>query len=204
VMTPEHREALATWPVGEVEANERLRAFLEERGEEYVAVRDFPAVHGTSKLSPYLAIGAISNKMCLSAAKQANHGKLDSGSAGLVHWISELIWREFFRSILIEFPSVCKNKAFKPEADRVAWSYDKAAFQRWCEGKTGFPIVDAGMRQLRQDGWMHNRLRGITSSFLTKDLLIDWRWGEKFFMENQIDGDFASNNGRGACVCVCV
>jgi deoxyribodipyrimidine photolyase len=110
-------------------------------------------------------------------------------------WISELVWRDFYRHILFAHPRVCKYKAYKADTDSIPWSYDKDLFQKWCEGQTGYPIVDAGMRQLNETGWMHNRLRMIVAMFLTKHLLIDWRWGEKYFMQNLIDGDFASNNG---------
>ena len=114
---------------------------------------------------------------------------------GFWNWISELIWREFYRHILTGFPRVCKHRPFKPETDKLPWRQEHKQFEAWCAGRTGFPLVDAGMRQLVQTGWMHNRVRMVDAMFLTKDLFIDWRWGERYFMQNLVDGDFASNNG---------
>jgi deoxyribodipyrimidine photo-lyase len=122
-------------------------------------------------------------------------GTCTTGRGGLDTWISELIWREFYRHVLVAFPRVSMHRAFRPEMDRVGWRDDDEGFDAWCEGRTGYPIVDAGMRQLRQTGWMHNRLRMIVAMFLTKHLLIDWRRGEAYFMRHLIDGDLASNNG---------
>jgi deoxyribodipyrimidine photo-lyase len=109
-------------------------------------------------------------------------------------WLTELIWREFYVAILYHFPHV-RSGSFQRQYDRIAWDNDPAAFAAWCEGRTGVPIVDAAMRQLVQTGWMHNRSRMIVASFLVKDLLIDWRWGERFFMQQLVDGDPAANNG---------
>ncbi len=109
-------------------------------------------------------------------------------------WINELIWREFYYNISFHNPQIT-TKSFRPEYDNLNWSYDEKLFKIWCEGKTGYPIVDAGMRQLNETGWMHNRVRMITAMFLTKDLFIDWRLGEKYFAEKLIDLDFSSNNG---------
>jgi deoxyribodipyrimidine photo-lyase len=109
-------------------------------------------------------------------------------------FIGELIWRDFYKQILWEFPHVA-TRAFRPAYDKIEWENRTDRFQAWCEGQTGFPIVDAAMRQLNQTGWMHNRLRMIVSSFLTKDLLISWQWGERYFMEKLFDGDLAANNG---------
>ncbi|KAJ3065580.1 hypothetical protein HDU98_011071 [Podochytrium sp. JEL0797] len=191
------RFADATFPPGEDAALARLNKFIEERGSEYKETRDFPGMDKTSRLSPYLAVGAISTRTCLLAALKANNGKYDSGKEGFVTWISELCWRDFYRNILIEFPRVSKNLPFKLDTDRVLWASDRtnANFQKWCTGTTGYPIVDAGMRQLQTEGWMHNRVRMIVASFLTKDLGVDWRLGESWFMQNLIDGDLASNNG---------
>lgn len=190
------------WPAGEVEAHKRLDDFAKLRIRNYKESRDFPYLNnGTSSLSPYLAIGVISARTCFLRAKSENHGKISSGSEGICVWISELCWRDFYRHILNHFPRVARGKPFKIESDKVEWRYPKVDakakedFDRWCRGFTGFPIVDAAMRQLNSTGWMHNRLRMIVSSFLTKDLLIDWRHGEKYFMQRLIDGDFASNNG---------
>ena len=183
------------WPEGEKEAQKRLKAFVSKRMEDYHLKRDLPAEPGTSELSPYLASGVLSPRQCLAAAMEANDGRLDAGKKGVTTWISELIWREFYRYILMGFPRVCMNRPFRLETDRLPWREDPTQFQAWCGGQTGVPIVDAGMRQLAQTGWMHNRVRMIVAMFLTKDLFIDWRWGERHFMQHLVDGDFASNNG---------
>ncbi len=184
-----------SWPAGEKEASKRLRRFVTKRIEGYKQNRDIPAVDGTSTLSPYLSSGVISPRQCLEEAVAANNGQVDSGDAGIATWISELIWREFYRHVMIGFPRVCKHQAFKAATEQLPWQHDEALFEVWCTGRTGFPIVDAGMRQLVQTGWMHNRLRMVVAMFLSKDLFIDWRWGERFFMQHLVDGDLASNNG---------
>ena len=184
-----------TWPAGAARAARLLTAFIEQRVCEYRDDRDFPAIDGTSCLSPYLAVGAISPRQCLHTAREANDGRLDLHRPGPGTWISELIWREFYRHVLVGYPRVSMHRAFKPETERIPWRNDQDEFNAWCEGRTGVPIVDAGMRQLANTGWMHNRLRMIVAMFLTKDLLIDWRWGERHFMRKLVDGDLASNNG---------
>ncbi len=189
------KQASTLWPGGERHAQERLERFAEQRIDRYKSDRDFPAIDGTSALSPYLAIGAISPRQCLHAALEANAGKLDAGKPGPSHWISEIVWREFYIHLIAAFPRLSKHKPFKPTTDRLPWVYDEALFARWCEGRTGVPIVDAAMRQLVQTGWMHNRCRMIVAMYLTKDYFIDWRWGEKFFMRHLVDGTLASNNG---------
>lgn len=183
------------WPEGEQAAQKRLRLFMSRRIGDYRLKRDLPAEPGTSGLSPYLACGVLSARQCLAAALEANDGQLDAGGSGVTTWISELIWREFYRHILLGFPRVCMNRPFRLETDQLAWREDEIQFRAWCEGRTGVPIVDAGMRQLAETGWMHNRVRMIVAMFLTKDLFIDWRWGERHFMRHLVDGDFASNNG---------
>lgn len=183
------------WPGGEAAARARLASFTKDRVCAYDTARDRPAIDGTSALSPYLAVGAISVRRCLAAALAANAGRLEGGNAGVITWIGELAWRDFYRHILHAFPRVGRNRAFQPETERVAWRDDPEAFAAWCAGRTGIPIIDAGMRQLGATGWMHNRLRMVTAMFLTKNLLIDWRAGERFFMQHLVDGDFASNNG---------
>lgn len=183
------------WPEGEDEASRRLERFLEERALEYDEARDFAAADATSRLSPYLATGCISARTCLRAAKEANNGHLSSGAKGLDVWISELAWRDFYRHVLVGWPRVSMHRAFRLETEAIEWSDDEERFEAWCEGRTGYPIVDAGMRQLRAEAWMHNRLRMIVAMFLTKDLFIDWRKGERHFMRHLIDGDLASNNG---------
>jgi deoxyribodipyrimidine photo-lyase len=172
-----------------------LQHFVKERIERYKTDRDSPATAGTSTLSPYLASGVISARQCLESAVAANNGRVDSGKTGVVTWISELIWREFYRHILMGYPRVCRHQPFRLETKQIEWDEDDAHFEAWCAGRTGFPIVDAGMRQLARTGWMHNRVRMITAMFLTKDLFIDWRRGEAHFMRHLVDGDLASNNG---------
>ena len=183
------------WPEGAAEARKRLKIFVSKRIGDYHHDRDYPALDGTSTLSAYLAIGVISPRQCLHAALEANNNRLDSGKQGIATWITELIWREFYRHVLIGFPHVCRNRPFKRDTDKLPWRHDEEQFAAWCAGQTGFPLVDAGMRQLAQTGWMHNRLRMVVAMFLTKDLFIDWRWGEHYFMQHLVDADFASNNG---------
>ena len=187
--------AQSLWPAGEDHAQARLQTFIEKKIKHYAAHRDFPALDGTSTLSPYLAAGIISPRQCLKAAMDVNGQRLESGDESVLSWINELIWREFYKHILMGFPRVSMNKAFKMSTENIRWDNDEALFAAWCEGRTGYPLVDAAMRQLKQIGWMHNRLRMVTAMFLVKDLLIDWRWGEKFFMQHLIDGDLAANNG---------
>lgn len=183
------------WPAGEDAAMSALRTFATERIDRYTADRDFPAIAATSRQSVSLATGVLSPRQCLAAAIEANGGKLDGGRAGPTQWISEMVWREFYVHVVAAFPRVCMHRAFKPETDRIAWLHDEPSFERWKTGTTGVPIVDAAMRQLNQTGWMHNRLRMVAAMYLTKDLFIDWRWGEKYFMRNLVDGFLASNNG---------
>jgi deoxyribodipyrimidine photo-lyase len=188
------RDAAEMWPAGEAEARRRLKAFVAKRIAQYQEARNNPAIDGTSALSPYLAVGAISIRQCAVAAVEANRGKLGSESGAAV-WMSELAWRDFYRHIMVGFPRVCMHRAFKPETERLRWSENEEPFAAWCEGRTGVPIVDAGMRCLAATGWMHNRVRMIVAMYLVKDLFIDWRRGEAWFMRHLIDGDLGSNNG---------
>lgn len=186
------------WPAGEHEAHRRLHAFVDDRILRYHTDRDRPDLAGTSTLSPYLTIGAISLRQCLAAALAANNNRLSPDTPaheGPSCWITELIWRDFYRHTLAAFPRLCTHRAFKPATDRIPWRTDPRDLEAWKNGRTGYPIVDAAMRQLAATGWMHNRLRMISAMFLTKDLLIDWRLGERHFMRSLIDGDLASNNG---------
>ncbi|MRI33571.1 deoxyribodipyrimidine photo-lyase [Endozoicomonas sp. OPT23] len=183
------------WSVGEDAAHERLTDFIEEKSEDYKNFRDFPDRPYTSTISPYLATGVLSVRQCFHAACMANQGELDTGNDGLQCWMSELIWREFYRHILHGFPRLSKHRAFVEHTEKLPWSNNESNFQAWCEGRTGYPLVDAAMKQLLATGWMHNRLRMVSAMFLTKNLMIDWRKGEAFFMQHLIDGDFASNNG---------
>jgi deoxyribodipyrimidine photo-lyase len=189
------------WPAGEAHARKRLSTFVERSLLSYKARRDFPAdAEGTSKLSPYLNIGTISCRQCLHAAIAANpvpaaRSPLDSGSEGAVHWISELVWREFYIHIMVGYPRVCMNRAFQKPTESIRWNENAAHFEAWKQGRTGVPIVDAAMRQLATTGFMHNRLRMIAAMYLTKNLFLDWRLGEAFFMRYLVDGFLASNNG---------
>jgi deoxyribodipyrimidine photo-lyase len=148
----------------------------------YHTTRDFPSQHGTSKLSVHLRFGTVSIRMLVQIALKKNS-----------MWLNELIWREFYHMILWHFQHV--ENAFKPHYDRIKWRNNEQEFAAWCKGKTGYPIVDAGMRELNETGFMHNRVRMITASFLIKHLLIDWRWGEAYFAKKLLDFDLAANNG---------
>jgi deoxyribodipyrimidine photo-lyase len=191
----ELRDLSILWPAGEREAGKRLKRFIQNHIEDYQTARDFPLQPGTSQLSPYLAIGSISPRQCIAATLHANKGELDSGSSGATTWISELIWRDFYQHVVVDFPDVCKFKAMQTHTEAFPWRYDQTLFDAWCNGNTGIPIVDAAMLQLKETGWMHNRLRMVVAMFLTKNLQIDWRMGERYFMSQLIDGDFAANNG---------
>jgi len=185
----------ALWPAGEAEARRRLDTFADAQIDYYKSERDFPAKPGTSQLSAYLAAGVISPRQCLHAALQSNQGEFESGKVGAVTWINELLWREFYKHILVGYPRVSRHRAFRPETEALAWRDAPADLAAWQEARTGLPIIDAAMRQLLETGWMHNRLRMVVAMFLTKNLLIDWREGERFFMRHLIDGDLAANNG---------
>lgn len=152
---------------------------------QYDKQRDFPATEGTSRLGVHLRFGTISVRQLAQKANKLNET-----------YLNELIWRDFFQMILWHFPHVGKGKAFKAEYDFIKWRNNEAEFARWCQGNTGYPIVDAGMRELNATGFMHNRVRMITASFLAKHLLIDWRWGEAYFAEKLLDFELASNNGN--------
>eukprot|EP00834_Sanchytrium_tribonematis_P001145 NODE_25_length_41203_cov_0.917113.p10 type:complete len:421 gc:universal NODE_25_length_41203_cov_0.917113:40123-38861(-) len=180
---------------GEDKAFQNLLSFVQSRISRYKSDRDFPYKDGTSRLSHYLSGGILSARTCLALALAKNSNQFDSGNEGIVTWINELCWRDFYNHILVSFPHVCKSLPFKKIYKSLPWNEDEEDFEKWKEGKTGFPIVDAAMRQLLKTGWMHNRLRMVVSSFLVKDLLIDWRKGEEHFMCHLIDGNLASNNG---------
>ncbi|OJJ67213.1 hypothetical protein ASPBRDRAFT_187326 [Aspergillus brasiliensis CBS 101740] len=183
------------YPEGEHEALRRLEAFLEEKANDYDDLRNTLAGRNTSVLSPYFASGTLSARTAVFQARKKNKGQLNRNPTGYTSWISEVAWRDFYKHVLVHWPFICMNKCFKPEFTNIEWSYNKDHFNAWCEGKTGYPIVDAAMRQMKHAAWMHNRTRMVVSSFLSKDLLIDWRRGERYFMEHLIDGDFASNHG---------
>ena len=180
---------------GETIARETLRWFLQSAVFNYAAGRNRLDGDGTSALSPYMRFGMLSAREAAVAARQASltapHAE---GRQGAEAWLNELIWREFYTAILYHFPNVLR-RAFRPALRGMAWVDDEAGIAAWRQGHTGYPIVDAAMRQLAETGWMHNRARMIVASFLVKDMLIDWRRGERWFMQHLVDGDPAANNG---------
>ncbi|ADZ90327.1 cryptochrome/photolyase family protein [Marinomonas mediterranea] len=182
------------WPANYAHIKETLDSFCSLKEADYEAVREIPSTAGTSLLSPYLALGAVGPRELLSALKNGYQIREEGYWADSI-WLKELAWRDFYKQLMWHFPRLSMRQAFKPETEQIIWSKNDTHFQAWCDGQTGFPIVDAAMRQLNQTGWMHNRLRMITASFLTKLLFIDWRKGEDYFMSKLIDGEFAANNG---------
>lgn len=208
ILTPAHVESLPLptepalaaripFPPGEAEAKRRLTNFIQ--GEkapiyDYAQGRDRPAESLTSQLSPYLRFGMVAPRLAALAAYQAvAQAATPTAREGATIWLSELIWRDFYTGVLHHFPQV-RSGSYRQEFDAVAWQNDEGHFAAWCEGRTGYPFVDAAMRQLQTLGWMHNRARMVVASFLVKDLLIDWRWGERWFMQQLVDGDPAANN----------
>jgi deoxyribodipyrimidine photo-lyase len=186
----------ALWPAGEHEAQARLQKFTTTKIKSYASTRNIPSAQSTSILSVHHSSGTLSARSSIRAARAANSTtNLDGGNEGIRSWISEVAWRDFYKHVLVNWPYVCMGKPFKYEYAAIEWEYDNEAFKAWCEGRTGFPIVDAAMRQLRETAYMHNRCRMVVASFLAKDLLLDWRKGEAFFHSHLIDCDFASNNG---------
>ena len=184
------------WPASSAAAKKRLQHFLKNKVASYNKDRDFPILRGTSKISVYLANGVLSVRQCITLLCDCCGARdLHSLDQGASTWLSELIWRDFYYAIAYHYPQVVKNQVFNTKYKKIPWSKSKANFTAWCEGRTGFPLVDAAMRQLNSIGWMHNRLRMVVAMFLTKTLFINWRWGEDYFMRHLIDGDFASNNG---------
>lgn len=178
------------WIPGEAAAHKRLDEFVKFDFKEYAKMRDFPVANlktvlgtRTSGLSPYLSVGSISIRQIIEKI-HPNAAKIEESI-----FMNELIWRDFYRHILHYFPKVCRGEPFKKEAKNLKWDNPEGKLQVWMQGKTGYPIVDAGMRQLNTTGWMHNRLRMICASFLVKDLLIDWKLGEQYFMQQLIDGE---------------
>jgi deoxyribodipyrimidine photo-lyase len=188
-------ETVDAFPAGEAEARRRLQAFTKRAIDRYANERDRVDHDGTSALSPYLRFGMISAREAVTAALAAGAGKHGGkGKGGADVWLSELVWREFYLAILFHHPHVLTS-AFSEKFRRLAYRRSQRDLSAWRDGRTGYPIVDAAMRQLAAIGWMHNRARMIVASFLTKDLLLDWRDGEAWFMERLLDGDPAANNG---------
>ena len=181
------------WRPGEQSAREQLDRFVSHQLARYQKQRDFPALSATSGLSAALSAGTLSVASCYQAAREA---MADAGAReGAACWIGELAWRDFYRQIIAQFPRLSYGGAFRRETEWLQWRDDDDLFDAWCEGRTGYPLVDAAMRQLVATGWMHNRLRMVTAMFLSKHLWLDWRRGEAFFMTHLIDGDIAANNG---------
>ena len=174
-------------PTG-MQGGKQLFEDFAERMHQYKDARNFPAVKGVSYLSVHLRFGTVSVRHL---ARQAR----DSANAGAESWLNELIWRDFYFQILHHNPHVASGRAFKAEFEQLAFPNDETLFKAWCDGNTGYPLIDAAMRQINQTGFMHNRLRMVAASFLVKDLLIDWRWGERYFAKHLIDFDFSANNG---------
>ncbi len=187
--------ALPNFPASESAAHQRLEAFIQEPIFQYSQGRNMLDQAGTSNLSPYLRFGLLSIRVAYQAAlKAAASTSLAEEKKGVETWVNELIWREFYTSILYHFPKVLKE-AFYPQRRNIPWRNNPIEMKAWQAGLTGYPIVDACMRQLNETGWMHNRGRMIVASFLTKDLLHNWQLGEQYFMQQLIDGDPAANNG---------
>mgnify|MGYP005841664647 CR=1 FL=1 len=191
-------EQPAPQPIGvptEAEAQRRLAQFIAAPIYRYHERRDLMAEDGTSALSPYLRFGMISARTCYHAARQARAAATDeSARKGVDVWVNEIVWREFYYQVLARYPHSVRHN-FRPAYDAVQWEDDPAHLAAWREARTGYPVVDAALRQLRHTGWMHNRSRMIVASFLCKDLLCDWRHGERFFMQHLLDGDVANNVG---------
>jgi deoxyribodipyrimidine photo-lyase len=183
------------WLAGEDAATKHLEHFVKNNLMSYDKTCDYPAIEGTSKLSPYLASGMISPRKCFLNVLEANDNRLGDGNAGAVKWMNELIWRDFYKHVVFTVPRICLREAYQEQTQHVVWDFNQKQYDAWTEGRTGFPIVDAAMRQLNTTGWMHNRLRLITATFFTKYMFFDWRLGEDYFMRHLIDGDFAANNG---------
>lgn len=183
---------------GKKAAKARLQAFISESIDNYKLHRDVPDLDATSKLSAYLAIGVLSVRECIDAIFDYYDvhelGQLSSNE-GVMTWVSELIWRDFYKMICFQYPHISRNQPFKPETSHLQWHENPNHLEAWQMGQTGVPIVDAAMRQLNKTGWMHNRLRMVVAMFLSKNLWCDWRLGESYFASQLIDWDFASNNG---------
>ena len=182
-------------PPGETAAQDKLEEFCDRAIYCYDEERNFPYVDGTSQLSAALKFGALGiRKVWQATLDTLVNCRSEEAQNSIKTWQKELAWREFYQHCMFFFPELAQG-AYRDEFKNFPWENDSTKFQAWCEGKTGYPIVDAAMRQLNETGWMHNRCRMIVASFLTKDLVIDWRWGEKYFMQKLYDGDLSANNG---------
>ncbi len=182
--------------ISEAAAARRLAAFASPAGaiSDYARTRNLPAVDGTSRLSTHLRLGTLGIRTCVEAARRLRPHISAAARASVDAWVDELIWRDFYQMILDRFPHVAEGP-FIPAMSRIRWRRSPEDFSAWCRGLTGYPLVDAAMRQLNTTGWMHNRLRMLVASFLSKDLLLDWRLGERYFETHLADADLAANNG---------
>lgn len=181
-------------PAGEQAAQKALHHFISEHLFTYGQKRDFPASNATSHLSSFLHFGTIGIRTVLAQWENARRGASDMQLHSADVFLNELIWREFYIQIMTNFPHVLDG-CFRHEYNRLAWQENHTHFQAWCEGQTGYPIIDAAMRCLNATGWMHNRARMLAAMFLSKDLMLPWQWGERYFMQQLYDGDHAANNG---------
>jgi deoxyribodipyrimidine photo-lyase len=179
---------------GEAAALKKLQEFTQKGIASYGEQRNFPAIEGTSGLSAALKFGAIGIRTLWRSTLDAMAINDPKAAPDIQTWQQEIAWREFYHHALYNFPQL-EQGPYRQQFQNFPWENNEVHFQAWCEGKTGYPIVDAAMRQLNATGWMHNRCRMIVASFLTKDLIINWQWGEKYFMQQLIDGDLAANNG---------
>lgn len=180
---------------GETAAQERLEEFCQTCINDYQEQRNLPAIDGTSRLSAALKFGAIGIRTVWQATLKAyENSRSDEVRDSIKTWQQELAWREFYQHCMYFFPELAQGP-YRNEFKNFPWDDNEDYFQAWCEGRTGYPIVDAAMRQLNEVGWMHNRCRMIVASFLTKDLMVNWQWGEQYFMQKLYDGDLSANNG---------
>ena len=179
----------------ETAAERALDEFIETKLANYDTQRNSPALDGTSRLSPYLARGLLSPRVCIARAETHFNRPVWDLPDNAFSWVNELIWRDFYHHLLIGFPRLSKDRAFQTHTEALTWRNDPDEIEAWKTGRTGIPIVDAGMRELAETGWMHNRVRMIVAQFLTKNLLVDWRIGERHFMRYLVDSDLGANNG---------
>lgn len=193
----DNRILLSGKPVlqGEAQAWAQAGTFLDKAVFQYQKNRDYPDLGGTSGLSPYISLGVLSVRQIFLAALERSQRSIESLEEGIESWLNELIWREFYWHLMALLPELNRNRPLKPATERIPWKKNPEMVKRWQEGRTGFPMVDAGMRQLHETGWMHNRLRMLCATFFSKHMFQDWREGESWFMQQLLDGDFASNNG---------
>jgi deoxyribodipyrimidine photo-lyase len=188
-------QSSSLWPLADEVMQKVVPHFLNDKVSDYSAQRDFPAIKGTSGLSAYLAIGALSARTLYQQLLHRYPQLVEDVNHPAFCWLNELIWRDFYKHLLFHYPRLSKHSPFQQKYAQTQWPGEQVNFEAWTRGETGYPLVDAAMKQLTKTGWMHNRLRMVVASFLTKHLLVDWRLGEQFFMEHLIDGDVSANNG---------